>query len=143
MRFYVPFLSLLADNPLDYSQLFPLTIAEFCDYACKVAGCYLETPAFLARCSFGPDNLPYNGAMRNMPLGSPERGSQWISQFPTITLDEAKSIVEKAGIKVKINEGYEEGVAYFASILGTPALNPDIVVRADNYLTPSTFTHRS
>ncbi len=64
MRFYVPFLSLSADNPLDYTRLFPLTITEFCDYACKVAGIYLETPAFLARCRFGPYNLPYNPSLR-------------------------------------------------------------------------------
>jgi len=132
MRFYVPFLSLSADNPLDYTRLFPLTIEEFCDYACKVAGIYRETPAFLARCRFGPTKLPYNPTLRNMPLGSPERASQWISQFPTITLDEAKRIVEKAGITVKINEGYEEGVAHFARLLGTPGLKPTIT-RADDY----------
>ena len=132
MRFYVPFLSLSADNPLDYTRLFPLTIEEFCDYACKVAGIYRETPAFLARCRFGPNKLPYNPTLRNMPLGSPERASQWISQFPTITLDEAKRIVEKAGITVKINEGYEEGVAHFARLLGTPGLKPTIT-RADDY----------
>ena len=132
MRFYVPFLSLLTNKPLDYTRLFPLTIEEFCDYACKVAGIYRETPAFLARCRFGPTKLPYNPTLRNMPLGSPERASQWISQFPTITLDEAKRIVEKAGITVKINEGYEEGVELFARLLGTPGLKPTIT-RADDH----------
>ena len=102
MRFHVPFLSLNSDNPLDHTRRLSLTSEQFCDYACKVAGIYLETPAFLARCSFGADNLPYNPTLRNMPLGSPERASQWLSQFPTITLDEAKRIVEKAGITVKI-----------------------------------------
>jgi len=66
MRFYVPHLNLDSGKPLDYTMLFPLTIEEFCDYACKVAGIYLETPAFLARCQFGPNNLPYNAALRNI-----------------------------------------------------------------------------
>ena len=98
MRFHVPFLSLNSDNPLDHTRRLSLTSEQFCDYACKVAGIYRETPAFLARCRFGPNKLPYNPTLRNMPLGSPERASQWLSQFPTITLDEAKRIVEKAGL---------------------------------------------